>query len=374
MNYFQKRLKQIEAAKEERQGQGAQGALGSGVSGGGFNEGEGKSFAAQRGAQGQMGQSFGQQTKAFSRTQQADDPNRQAMREDYGWKMTGRQYEAIEKDRGKFESNLRDYRQKYDQRIGAAREKGKGEIAAEEAKYQGFKKAFAGEYAKNKSTFESARKKLGSMPSKDSLFNQFWDKTKMRVTVWDGQNEQGTYWVPRPMVNNLHKNVEGSYTGKGTYRVNVRQQGRTRGQEMHDLLRKDLSKSNVKQEVFKDPSKAGEFQKGINDWRRAESDLNKAQSAWNKTVATDRNALHTYNSNIQRSKLHLDQQLKSAGIDRDKDIRSATVTRQAQIDAAREAYQKRASARRQAYANLAGMTGSAKAKGTQGQQNTEGQQ
>ena len=379
MNYFKKKLAQIEQLKQQQGDQGTQGALGGEV-GGSFSEaqstgGTGASFASQiEGGLGEMGQGFGERTKAFSRTLQADDPNRQSMRKDYGWKMTNRQYDALQKDKSKFDSSIRDYKKQYNTRIGEAKAKGQSQIAAEEQRYGKFKESFAQEYQTNKGKFDAARKKLGSLPTKDSLFNKFWQDRKMRVTVWDGAKEQGSYYIPREFVNEMNKKIEGSYTGKGTYRVNVHQGGRVRGQEMHDMLREDFRKDRVKGQFFEDPRYQGKYRDTVNQWRTAERDLSRAQSTWQQTVAKDRNALSQFNANIGRSKLQLSNSLKSAAIDRDKGVGIATNRRQGQIDAAREAYQQRASARRQAYTNLAGMTGSAKAKGTQGQQNTEGQQ
>ena len=380
MNYFQKKLKQIEAAKAQQQDQGPKGALG-GEMGGSFSEaqatgGMGQSFA-QGGAAGEnMGQGFSEQTKAYSRTQQGDDPNRQVMRDDYGWKMTERQYKTLQKDKSAFERQLRDYKTEYNQRIAESKAKGQAQIAAEETRYGKFKEQFASEYAKNKGSFEKARgelskvkEKLGGMPTQDSLFNKFWKDRKMRVTVWDGQKEQGSYYIPRDFVNELHKQVEGSYTGKGTYRVNVHQGGRMRGQEMHDMLRKDFEKNKVKQEFFADKQYQGKYRDAVKQWdvanrdlQRAQGNLSQQQAAWQQTVNKDRNALTTFNYNINKSRQQLERSAKIAGIERDTAVGKAQNQRQGQIDAARGAYEQRASS-----TNLANMTGSAKAKDTQGQ-------
>lgn len=385
MNYFKKKAQQIQKQRGGSEPQEVQGALGGGVGQGGFKAtsdatgGTGASFAAQRQDENQMGQGFGQQTQSFSRTQQGDDPNRQIMRDDYGWKMTEAQYSALQKDKAAFDRNIKEYRKMYNQRISAAKAQGDKQIAGEQQRYNQWKQQFASQYQKSKSEFDKARSKLGNTPTKESLFNDWWEKRKMKVHVWDGQNKQGTYWIPRDMVNELHKELEGSYTGKGAYLLNVRQQGRIRGQEMHDLLRKDFNKGVTKNKFFQDERYQGAYRDKLKQWDSAKRELDKAQGIWQSAVARDRNALSQFNENLARSRAQLDREVKIAGIDRDKNVGQATNRRKGQVDAAREAYQIRAEARRRAYQNMAKMSGTAKPRAPQGQQappqtNNQGEQ
>ena len=304
MNYFKKKLEQRRQRMEQQRGGEVQGALGGTVTGEGFSQaqatgGTGESFAEQRAGTEGMGQGFAERREAFSRTQQADDPNRLIMREDYGWKMTDKGYGVLEKDRKRFESELQTFKKNYNKRIAEARAKGQKEIAAERNRYSNLKKQFEQQYWKDAHNINKARMKLGAAPTKDRVFNEFWNKRKMRVTVWDGKREQGSYWIPREFVNPLSKKLEGSFTGKGTWRVNVRQGGRIRGQELHNMLRRDYNKDRVKQQFFKDPRYQGAYKHKLGQWDRAKRDLDKAKAAWQQTAARDRAASRSWDRSLR---------------------------------------------------------------------------
>ena len=317
---------------------------------------------------GQMGKSFNQQRKAFSGTQQGDDPNRQIMRDDYGWKMTEAQYSALQKDKSVFEKSLQDYRKTYNQRIEEAKRIGNEQITKEQSQYNQWKAQFANEYSTNKKAFDAAKKRLGSTPTTKSLFDDYWAKRRMKVSVWDGQKRQGTYWVPRDAVNFLHKQMDGQYTGKGEYLMSVRQGGRMRGQEVHDMLRNEYGNKNYMYNKFlKEPEFQGTYKDKVNQYKRALSDHNKQLSLWQQTVQKDRNALSQFNERLAMSRQQLAREEKLAGIQRDTDIGRAENRRKGQIDAAREAYQIRSEARRKAYQNMAKMTTGAKPKPQQAQ-------
>jgi len=369
MQYFQRKLQMREKQREQEKAQDTTALQGVGS----FSEqsatgGMGQSMAEQR--QGAGG--FQGERSAFSATVQGDNPNRQIMRDEYGWKMTEDQYKRLNKDTGEFNKSIAQYKRQADQKINQYKSKTQAEIAAEEKRYGSMKTQLTAQEKQAKAELARAREKLGKLPSQDKVFGDWYRKEKMAVTVWDGQNRQGTYWVPRSVVKELNKKVEGTWLDKGkAYGVNVRQGGRMRGQEMHDMLREELNRDKVEQMFWKKPEIQGSYRQSIKDWGAANKQLNTAQSKLNASMAEQKSALHQFNTNIQRSKQNLQYGIKRAQLERDTATAKARSARQGKIDAAKTAYEKRSALRRKAYQNMKNISGHKKtpAQGNQGQTN-----
>ena len=366
MKYFQRKLEAIEAAKaQEKEGQ-QMGAL-QGAMGGSLKEQGASGNMGGALSQGRVGGGgFAAKNQAFSRTMQGDDPNRKIMRDDYGWKMTDADYGAVEKQTGDFNKQLDKYRSDYDKQIATYKTATEGQIADETKRYQGFKQEFQKTYDASQSKFKAAEKKLGSMPTQNKIFSDWYNRDKMQVTVIDDNaTRQGTYWVPRTMVKQLNQKLEGVWLDKGkAYGIHVRQGGRIRGQEMHDMLRNDFARSKVEKKFWAEPEVQGAARTTISNWKKANAELGTAKSQWLKTVAQDQKALSDFNYNIKSSQEKLKYQVQSEGIKRDTAIGSARKARQGKIDAARDAYVKRQTAARKSYQNISKMrTDGSKAEG-----------
>ena len=385
MKYFQRKLEAIEAAKaQEKEGQ-QMGAL-QGTMGGSLKEQGASGNMGGALAQGRVGQGgFAAKNESFGRTMQGDDPNRRIMREDYGWKMTDADYGAVEKQTGDFNKQLGKYKSDYNKQIAKYKTATEGQIASETKRYEGFKQKFQKTYDSAKNQFASAekewdaaKKKLGGLPTKSKMFDDWYKKDKMQVGVMDESGKiQGTYWVPRTIAKKqIIGKMDGAWdtTTKNPgqrFLVSVKQGGRMRGQEVHDSLRENFTRDKVKEAFWKEPDIQGAYRKSIGQWDAANQKLQSAhtklssqKSQWLKTVAQDDKALSDFNYNIKSSKEKLKYQVQSEGIKRDTQIGNARNARQGKIDAARKAYETRASAARKSYQNISKMrTDGSNAKG-----------
>ena len=273
-----------------------------------------RGFGGNEGLSGQV-RGFGGRTPGGS--------NAMKYRKDYGWRMDQQGYDAMEQQREEFEG-----------KIGAFRRKATGQIQKAKGDYESQRGAFESEIS-------SARQKLGSMKSIDDVFQSWYNKEKIPVQVVHGNTVEGTYYAPRSVMEEFHRTkgdlMANWVEGGKVYNIEVRQQGRIRGQEMHDLMRNELANRGKLMEAFVgNPKVAGEYSDYLTKYGAAKRQLETAE-------AKGRQALNQMN-----------QQIRIAEIDRDTQIGKATSARQGQLDAARQAYLDAREARQKAYRGLAG--------------------
>ena len=364
MNYFKKRL----AAKEQEKQEGPapiQGALSGPI-------GQTQGFSGQQGfADQQQGAGgFAAQKKSFSQTQQGDNPNRQIMRDQYGWKMTNDQFENLEKDTGRFNTEVNKYKAAATKKIGQYKTENEAKIAAEQERYNTTSAQLTAESKKTQAELAAAKKKLGALPSQSKVFSDWYNKDKMQIGVIDESGKlQCTYYVPRTMAKQgIIGHMDGAWdtTTKNPgqrFLVSVKQGGRTRGQEVHDMLRNDYSRDNVQKEFWKTPEIQGGYRKTVQNWNTANKQLSAAESKYQQNLQASKSNLSQFQTNIARSRQNLAHSIKSANLSRDTEIAKVKSSRQGKLDAAKSAYQKRSNMRKTAYRNLAKMSGSAGAKG-----------
>jgi len=269
--------------------------------------------------------------------------NRAQLRDEYGWRMSDNDYAKMNEGKAQLDSDIKEYETMATKQIASAT-----------AQYNENKGTFEAAIKEGEANLASAKETLGKAPTPDSIFNKWFDSTKMKFTVVNADGvKEGTYWVPRALINEQYKaGTNMTFTGKNEALVSVVQGGRTRGQEMHELGFALSNKNWLKPQFFENEKFQAGYEQSLDSYYKAVDGLNSAEREFEIAKSNQSKLLSDTNTAIQEAKKERDHQ-----------VNLANQSWEAQVATAREEYQALSQRRELAYASLANMT---KEGGTQG--------
>ena len=269
---------------------------------------------------------------------------------EYGMKLTpsqAKELRAAEKD---FKTRMKDYESGVNASIADANKTltgAKGELGVAKVDAEGKVKAARGE-------IDAGWGKLKQSEGENTvegLFNRWWKgakKTKVHV-VGDGKS-QGVYTMPRDAAERIleDKGINAQRMKNGDMAIDVRQQGRIRGQELHDSLRIGTSRDSLLTSFAKE-KEVGQaiaknrvvLQKAAGQLKDAERQVNDAESAYKGEVAKQEGA-------IQKGEFDVQQMGKT----RDREVKGAEALSSRQKEKRKDLYKKWMGARAKAYQAL----------------------
>lgn len=339
MNYFKKRAERRQAAMAQ-EGQALQGP---GITG------EAQGF--------QGGQGFQENVKSYGATVQGDNPNRRKMRKNYGWRMSDAEYDKLQENEKEFNKAIKGYRSQASTKIGEYRQKSAAEIKRLQGQYGSQKSTYDKSIAHAQRKLFEAKQKLGKMPSQDKIFKDWYQKNSVALRVVDDNGVQGVYSVPKAYAEQIAaKGIEGTWHDKNkAFNVHVRQGGRIRGKEMHELARDLANKDRQKKDFWGNKDVQGSYAQTVKNWSTAANQLKTAESTFETEKQKGASALKQYETNIRLQQIERDKQIKMAQQARDAEINKTRAGRQGEIDANRETFEKQRDRLRQAYGGLSQM-------------------
>lgn len=280
---------------------------------------------------------------------QMPNGTRPVMRDDYGFKMNDRQYEAFEKHKSEMNRSIAEYKAEANKKISAASK----QYEENRGKFDSSVKTASEQLAAQRAQLEAAQKQLGAAPTPKSMFDKFWStEKKIPVHVWNGKTIEGTYWAPKSLVVEFDKQSTGKLPvmwTKDGYILGTSSGGKTIGKEMHEQALNMSSKDAVYKEFIKKPDAWGEsYAKGLNQWKAAQAQLNSAQSKWNTANTQFQVAKSQQEGQLSAYKRSISEAEKA----RDHQVKLVQGKREAQVEALREQYNALSAQRKLAYANL----------------------
>jgi chromosome segregation ATPase len=157
------------------------------------------------------------------------------------------------------------------------------------------------------SQIDEARSRGMQTPNLGSLTNQAWQQAKgsdqmVKARVIADGKVQGVYYIPKEAANNMaQKGMNAGFVKNNVFNVDVKQGGRTRGQEIHDMLRtgSQQTKTQFQQQAQREIASQIAQQKAqaAAEISRAQGEINTARSQ----VENQRGQLIQKQGEIQRA-------------------------------------------------------------------------
>lgn len=309
---------------------------------------------ALQGFKSQGFQSQGFQKTTLSNKAKVKDPRR--FREDFGWKMTGDQYDQLVAEGVKFNEQLDVYKNDYTSQIKSWENQARSSLAQDQNRYNQEYGSFQGQYDEGKASIDKARGTLGNPLSAEGFYQQWRASDRREIQVVGPSGDvQATYMGSKAVLDDFHskkgKDITGNWVDGGS-RYNILTY--KRGKEIHDLARDTLSnEQKIKTAFWNSPGVPAQYRASINEYSKAKSYVNNATSQFNEGFSQGQSKFNDWSTALAQQSNSISNSVQSAYNDMNSQIGMARSSRQGKLDAVAQAYKDRRRALASAYANLA---------------------
>lgn len=267
---------------------------------------------------------------------------------EYGMRLTDEQVGELDAAESDFQKRLVDYQTEVNKKISEAT----GAIGEEKSRLSAAAAKGEGEVGKAKGQIKQGWGKWNEAAKQNTvegLFNHWWKaEKKVPVRVVADGKVQGTYVMPKTAAMKImeDKGINGGWVDGGKrLNIDVKQQGRIRGQELHDALRVGTSRDNMLSQFAKNEKVYSALAKNRAELSKAASELKNAENQLAKAETQMRSQVAEQKGNIQRAEFDT----KQLGKTRDREVKGAKQLSERQKEKRAELYQKWLGARRKAY-------------------------